>query len=260
MKIGSRKICMILDLAMLALTASLMLCMFSRSPKMHVDVDRHIYPLKGIDVSAHNGTVDFRQAAADSVVFVMIKATEGTDFCDANFSANYAAAREAGLRVGAYHFFRFNSPGREQARHFIESVEGRHLDFPLAVDVEKWGNASSFSVDSVKFELGAMIDELRRSGYRVMLYTNRHGYDIFVRDDFADIPLWICSLSRPPAIEGWQLWQHSHQGRVRGLRTPVDLNTFNGDTAALMRFLHRCPASATPHTSSNDTINPQSSR
>lgn len=232
MKLRHKRDCIIMDIAMLLVTASLILYTCRRSPKMHTDVDRSVYPVKGIDVSAHNGTVDFSQVASDTVSFVMLKATEGTDFCDANFSTNFTAAKEAGLLVGAYHFFRFNSPGRVQARHFIESVKGRPLDLPLAVDVEKWGNPTSYHVDSVKVELAAMLNELDHSGYRVILYTNKHGYETFIKDDFADIPLWICSLSRPPAIPGWKLWQHSHKGRVKGVGTSVDLNTFNGDTSA----------------------------
>lgn len=211
---------------MLLVTASLILYTCRHQPKMHIDVDRAIYPVKGIDVSAHNGTIDFSAVAADTVTFVILKATEGTDFCDANFSANYAAARAAGLSVGAYHFFRFNSPGRVQARHFMESVKDRPLDFPLAIDVEKWGNASSYHPDSVRHQLAEMISELTDSGYHVMLYTNRHGYETFIKDGFAHLPLWICSLSRPPSIEGWTLWQHSHRGRVKGVRGDVDLNTF----------------------------------
>ncbi len=235
MNLRNKKGCIILDLAMLALTASLMLYMFSRKPRMHVDVDRRVYPVKGIDVSAHNGSIDFRKVASDSVMFVMIKATEGVDFCDANFSRNFTAAKDAGLRVGAYHFFRFNSPGKTQARHFIESVLGRHLDLPLAVDVEKWGNPAAYDVDSVKRQLRIMLDELEVFGYRPMIYTNKHGYEAFIKDDFADFPLWICSLSREPQIPGWDLWQHSHKGRVKGVPTAVDLNTFSGDIPTFMR-------------------------
>lgn len=237
MKLRSKRGCILMDLAMLLVTASLILYTCRRQPKMHIDVDRTVYPVKGIDVSAHNGAVDFARVAADTVTFVMLKATEGTDFCDANFSTNFEAAKEAGLLVGAYHFFRFNSPGRMQARHFIESVKGRPLDLPLVVDVEKWGNSSTYHVDSVKAKLADMLHELDQCGYRVMLYTNRHGYETFIKDDFADFPLWICSLSRPPAIPGWKLWQHSHKGRVKGVGTSVDLNTFNGDTAAFGRAL-----------------------
>lgn len=237
MKLRSKRGCILMDIAMLLVTASLILYTCRRSPKMHIDVDRTVYPVKGIDVSAHNGTIDFCQVAADTVTFVMLKTTEGTDFCDANFSTNFAAAKKAGLLVGAYHFFRFKSPGRVQARHFIESVKGRALDFPLVVDVEKWGNPTTYHVDSVKAELADMLRELDRCGYRVMLYTNRHGYETFIKDDFADIPLWICSLSKPPAIPGWKLWQHSHKGSVKGVDTPVDLNTFNGDTSAFASAL-----------------------
>lgn len=222
---------------MLVLTASLLLWLFTRTPKHHLDVNRDVYPVKGIDISAHNGTVDFRQVAADTVTFVILKATEGTDFCDANFSGNYEAAKEAGLLVGAYHFFRFNSSGSLQALHFLESIDGRPLDLPLAIDVEKWGNPASYDNDSVKARLRDMLAILRAHGYRPMIYTNKHGYDTFIKDSFADIPLWICSLSMPPSIPGWNLWQHSHRGEVRGVPTNVDLNTFNGDYPTMTKFL-----------------------
>lgn len=245
---------MILDLAMLALTASLMLCLFTRTPKLHLDVDRAMYPVKGIDLSAHNGTVDFHRVAADTVTFVMLKATEGTDFCDANFSASYAAAKEAGLLVGAYHFFRFNSPGAVQAMHFLESVEGRPLDFPLAVDVEKWGNPAAYDPDSVRARLHDMIATLRAHGHRPMIYTNKHGYEAFIKDDFADLPLWICSLSVTPSMPRWHLWQHSHRGTVKGVDTKVDINTFNGDLPSLMHFCRK-EDTQRAHTGRTDTIN-----
>lgn len=260
MKLHSKRTCIILDLAMLAVTASLMLCMFMRTPKRHLDVDRTVYPVKGIDLSAHNGAVDFRQVAADTVSFVMLKATEGTDFCDANFSANYAAAKAAGLLVGAYHFFRFNSPGSTQALHFLESVDGRPLDLPLAVDVEKWGNPATYDTDSVKSRLRDMLATLRSHGYRPMIYTNKHGYDTFIKDEFTDLPLWICSLSVAPTMARWHLWQHSHRGTVKGIPTKVDLNTFNGDLSHLMLFLSEERSTESPFTVHHDTIIRQISR
>lgn len=245
---------------MLALTASMMLWMLTRSPRLHLDVDRTTYPLKGIDISAHNGTIDFRQVAADTVTFVMLKATEGTDFCDANFSVNYAAAKEAGLLVGAYHFFRFNSPGAVQAMHFLKSVDGRPLDLPLAIDVEKWGNPVTYDTDSVKARLRDMLTTLRFHGYKPMIYTNKHGYDTFIKGDFADLPLWICSLSVPPTMTHWHLWQHSHRGTVKGISTIVDINTFNGDLSELMMFLSKWRSSESPLTVPHDTIIRQISR
>ena len=69
--------------------------------------DRNVYPLRGIDVSNHQGQIDWPRVAKDDVAFAIIKATEGGDFVDKSFARNIEAARAAGLTVGAYHFFTF---------------------------------------------------------------------------------------------------------------------------------------------------------
>lgn len=53
------------------------------------------YPVRGIDISAHNGEVDFGRVADSGMEFVIMKATEGATFKDSRFGANYRAAREA---------------------------------------------------------------------------------------------------------------------------------------------------------------------
>ena len=73
-----------------------------------VNVNRYRYPIAGIDVSKHNGNIDFKQVRDDDYQFVFIKATEGKTYKDDAFDRNYRGARDAGLKVGAYHFFRKN--------------------------------------------------------------------------------------------------------------------------------------------------------
>ena len=85
---------------------------FITSPP-YVDPER--YPVRGIDVSRHNGMMNLDAAAAEGVEFIFIKASEGGDFRDENFRLNYQKARHAGMKIGAYHFFRFDRDGIEQA-------------------------------------------------------------------------------------------------------------------------------------------------
>ena len=93
-----------------------------------VNVDRYRYPVAGIDVSKHNGKIDFDQVRMDDYQFVFIKASEGKTYKDEAFDRNYRAAREADLKVGAYHFFRKNRTGREQADNLLGVVKGKTLD------------------------------------------------------------------------------------------------------------------------------------
>ena len=204
-----------------------------------VKLDTARFPIRGIDISAHNGTIDFDKVADDDIEFVLIKATEGGTFKDSRFHDNYRRARDAGLRLGAYHFFRFDVDGEMQGLNFVHSVRGKRLDLPLIIDIEEYNNARNVPTDTIISRLGRMLSHVEREGYRVMLYTNKNGLTRFLRGRFGGYPLWICSFTDPPiAGEGrWTMWQYSHWGRVEGCNGVVDLNTFNGDSAAWRRHI-----------------------
>lgn len=215
----------------------------SRRAQPHIDVDRERYPVKGIDISAHNGVVDFDSLAAADVDFVFVKASEGAAFRDAAFARNYAASRRTGIAVGAYHFFRFDCDGRRQAANFISALGALKPDLPLAVDVEEFGNPAQVPTSTVVARLEAMVAELRAAGYKVLIYTNKNGYWRFVHKHFdnslRDAPeVWICSFSDPPLPKReWRLWQHSHKARVAGVKGDVDMNTFNGSRQQWLQWL-----------------------
>ena len=88
------------------------------------------FPVRGVDVSAHQGEIDWPVLAGQDLSFAFVKATEGSSFTDARFRENWEEARSCGLRVGAYHFFSFDSSGEAQAAHFIETVPKRQGDLP----------------------------------------------------------------------------------------------------------------------------------
>lgn len=204
----------------------------SCTSKKHYDVDRNTFPVKGIDVSAHNGVIDYHKAWADSITFVYIKATEGTDFCDVMFERNLKGASSAQLKVGAYHFFRFDSPGHLQAYNLLSAVKDFDLDLPLAIDVEEWTNDENIPTAEVVQQLQSMVSVLQAAGHKVIIYTNHNGYLRYISGFFPDIELWMSSLEGLPRAE-WTLWQHSHTGKVLGINGNVDIDTFNGD---LVRF------------------------
>ena len=164
-----------------------------------VKLDTARFPIRGIDISAHNGTIDFDKVADDDIEFVLIKATEGGTFKDSRFHDNYRRARDAGLRLGAYHFFRFDVDGEMQGLNFVHSVRGKRLDLPLIIDIEEYNNARNVPTDTIISRLGRMLS--------------------------------IAGEGR------WTMWQYSHWGRVEGCNGVVDLNTFNGDSAAWRRHI-----------------------
>lgn len=200
-------------------------------------VDPEKYPVRGIDVSAHNGMMNFDAVAADGIEFVFIKATEGADFRDTNFRLNFEKASAAGLKIGVYHYFRFDTDGVAQADNLLKTVGNRELDLGIAVDVEETGNARGVPLDSVKQRLMDMTEYLNLRGYRVLFYTNRDGYYDYLMPEMEGMPLWICSFHENPIEADWTFWQFYHRGRVKGIKGDVDMNTFGGSREDWRQFI-----------------------
>ena len=120
--------------------------------------DRSRFPVRGIDVSHHQGAIDWTEVAEANVAFAVIKASEGGDYVDEEFAGNFAAARAAGLAVGAYHFFTFCRPGAEQATNFLAQVPLTVPQLPPAVDIEFGGNCSRRpTAEELRTELDAFL-------------------------------------------------------------------------------------------------------
>lgn len=205
-------------------------------------VDSEKYPIRGIDVSSHNGKIDFKRVKEDGIEFVFIKASEGKSFRDKNFVRNYSGAELAGLPTGAYHFFRYNVDGLEQARNFLTAIGNRHPELGLAIDVEDSYNSAANNKNEVKENLIAMREFLTLNGYKVIFYTNRKGYlDYIFNLDDLNGDVWISSFSSTPLPAPWTFWQYDHHGHIDGIHGDVDLNVFCGNRLEWSNYLQGRP-------------------
>jgi lysozyme len=188
------------------------------------------YETWGIDVSHHQGAIDWpRVATTPRLRFAYVKATEGGDFVDHAFARNWAEARRAGLRVGAYHFFNLCRPGAEQARHFLAVVPREPDALPPALDLELGGPCRTPPRrEDVAREVAAWMAEVERGvEQRPVVYVTRESYDRFVRGQPPPGPLWVRAALGEPALDpghAWTLWQFWPRGRVAGIAGPVDLD------------------------------------
>lgn len=200
-------------------------------------VDRDLYPVMGIDISSHNGEPDFRKAAREGVEFAWIKASEGATFRDRNFASNHRRAGEAGLQRGAYHFFRFDRDGVEQAINLLDAVGHRRLEMGVAIDVESSGNPEGIPEETIRERLAAMVDYLNLRGIAPTFYCNKKDYFTYMDGTLPGNSLWVCSLSDQPSASDCTFWQFSHTGKIGGLKGDVDLNVFGGSRTEWHDFL-----------------------
>jgi lysozyme len=187
--------------------------------------DHRRYPLRGIDVSHYQGAIDWAAVAGDHVSFAYVKATEGVEGRDADFARNWRGARQAGVSVGAYHYFIFHRSARAQARNFLAAAPRRSSALPPAVDLEPPQGGGRLTSAEVRRELTAFlaIVEARYRQHAVLYVTPR--FFATYRDALPKRPMWRRSIQSRPAPDGsWMFWQYLSRGRVSGIRTLVDLN------------------------------------
>ncbi len=198
--------------------------------------------VQGVDVSHHQGAIDWRALAADNVAFAYIKATEGATHVDTRFAFNWEQAGAEGLYRGAYHFFTLCQPGARQAANFIAIVPVTPGAMPHALDMEHMGPCREGpTMTDVVGEMREWLDSVEAHyGARPLIYTTREFHDAYLRDVEGE-RFWIRSLGVAPRFRQheWVLWQHHNKARRRGVSGAVDLNAFRGDADALARFAGR---------------------
>lgn len=200
--------------------------------------DPNLYPVRGIDVSHHNGTVAWRRVKQAGVGFAWIKASEGADFVDEAFARNAQGAARAGLPAGAYHFFTLCAPGEAQARNFLQATATARLRLPPAIDLEFAGNcAQRPSRKAFAHALAVYVRDVRKAtGQEPVLYVTTEFYDAYlINSPFQRRALWLRDVRGDldrPLFSRVAWWQFASAGAVNGVDGPVDLNVFVGDTAA----------------------------
>jgi len=194
--------------------------------------DEKEFPILGIDISHHQGTISWEELKQENISFVIIKATEGGDYRDPLFQENWKNSKEYGYRTGAYHFYRLCKSGKEQAVNFIESVPNESNNLPPTIDLEFGGNcATDKSKDQILDEIGEFLNLLEgHYGKRPIIYATREFYDVYITDQFLDSPIWIRDIFWEPDLDArnWAIWQFANRGHLKGIDGYVDLNVLHG--------------------------------
>lgn len=204
--------------------------------------------VRGVDVSHYQGEIDWPVLASQDIQFAFIKATEGSAYQDAYFQANWQEAQNANLRVGAYHFFSYDSPGAGQAKNFIEHVPLEGTALPPVIDVEFYGGNEKNPPDraSVEPELRAMADALKAHyGVSPILYATEKSYALYIAGAFEDCDIWIRNVLTTPTLSdgrSWTFWQYSNRMRLDGYAGEepyIDMNVFYGTQDEFDGYSHK---------------------
>ena len=195
------------------------------------------YPVRGVDVSVYQGTIDWQALAEQGISFAFIKATEGSGTEDPNFQRNWEQVRQSGLRAGAYHFFSFDSGGDTQAENFIRTVDAFEGMLPPVVDVELYGEKKIRppAREDVTEQLTLLLERLEEQYHmRPVIYATGSAYDRYLTGDYEEYDIWIRNVYFTPRLKDgrdWTFWQYTDRARLAGYEGEepfIDLNVFYG--------------------------------
>lgn len=242
MKNGVRKRILMM-ISVLLLISTVMIVLFYNGIIWFNNPPEEAYPVRGIDVSAHQGIINWEKISSQNIDFAFIKATEGGSFSDKMFAQNWEGAFSSGIITGAYHFFSFQSPSEAQAANFISTVPKRQGMLPPVVDIELYGKfeRSPMGKSETKEKLDELLDMLYEYyGVRPILYATMRAYKLYLENDYKEHLIWIRNVYYTPALpdkRSWTFWQYSHKGRLDGYAGRekfIDLNVYNGSMDDLM--------------------------
>ncbi|MCL9809055.1 glycoside hydrolase family 25 protein [Flavobacterium luminosum] len=219
---------------------------FSEARAMPVDkvLDAHIEKSFGIDISEYQHQIHWDQVkeieGGYPIEFVFIRASVGNDRPDYKFKKYWKKAKEKGLVCGAYHYYRPNENSLEQAENFIEQVTLVQGDFPPVLDIEKLPKTQS--IERLKVGLRRWLERVEQHyGVKPIIYSSESYYEDFLKEDFENYPFWIANYTAfyQNIDSEWSLWQFTETGKVPGIKGPVDINIYNGNSVSMKELLIR---------------------
>jgi lysozyme len=197
--------------------------------------------VKGIDVSHHQGDVDFAKVKASGIGFAMLRTGYGWENpsvqTDQKFCQNYLNAKKAGLPCGAYHYSYAKNAAQAklEADFFLKIIKGCQFGYPVAFDLEDSSQAN-LSREALTDIVTSFCSRVEQAGYYVCLYSNpdwiQNRLDM---ERLKRFDLWLAHYSDTPGRDGIGMWQYSSSGKVNGIGSAVDLDIAYRDYPKIMK-------------------------
>nr|WP_240686806.1 lysozyme [Amycolatopsis suaedae] len=206
-----------------------------REPARDANGNQVLASVEGIDVSGHQGNVNWAHWWGQGKRFAYVKATEGTGYRNPYFAQQYNGSYNIGMIRGAYHFaLPDRSSGAAQADYFVNngggwSRDGKTLPGALDIEYNPYGaTCYGLSKTAMGNWIRAFHDRYHaRTGRWPTIYTTTNWWNTCVggQNFGGTVPLWIARYNStvgplPPGWGFYTFWQYTS--------SPIDFNRFNG--------------------------------
>ena len=196
--------------------------------------------MKGIDVSVHNGNIDWNKVKADGIEFAILRAGFGRleKQRDEKFEQNYAGAKAAGIPVGAYwySYAMDEDEARLEADVFLKVIKGKQFEMPVYFDLEE-KKQFDLGKEKVSAIMRAFLERVESAGYFTGLYGSASSLTTHTADDIkTHYTIWLAHWVDKTNYSGaYGIWQYSEKGKVDGINGNVDLDICYKDFPTIIK-------------------------
>ena len=200
--------------------------------------------IRGIDVSAWQGKIDWKTVADYGMGFAILRITEAGNVIDSYFEQNFSECRKYNIPVGAYKYSYAMTVAeiQSEAKKVVEVLNGRKLQHPVWLDLE-WNNQRSLGAEQIHKLAEAFEKIITAAGYKFGIYCNVDWYLNVICSHLKKYDFWI---ARYPASDNGTLqerlrpdfgvgWQYSSKAKIPGISGTVDRNIFYKDYTATVK-------------------------
>ncbi len=202
--------------------------------------------VKGIDVSSWQSTIDWSGVAQSGIAYAFIRVSDGVNYPDSKFDANWKGAKANGIIRGVYQYFEPSQDATAQAQLLVDKLNAAggfdHGDLSAVIDVETMGSQSAATVMS---KVHTWLDYVESATQRrAIVYTGSYFWDDNGLDNTcSSYPLWTAHYTTNPcpltsdSWAKWTFWQYTDSGSVSGISGGVDSDVFDGTASELQQFI-----------------------
>lgn len=188
--------------------------------------------MKGIDISYHQGSIDFNQVKNSGIEFVMIRASYGFFNQDKKVHEYVQCCESVGLPYGFYHYSyaRNLQEAEKEVRGFLNLVKDYNPSFPLVIDME---DADNWKRDNGNPNNQMLVDicdyfceQVEKAGYYAMIYANTDWFTNRINSSKLDrYDKWLADWrTQPNTTIPRGILQYTTSGKVAGISTNVDMD------------------------------------
>lgn len=188
----------------------------------------------GIDISRHNGNIDWNAVKASGVDYAIIRcgyrgSSTGVLIQDQSFAKNIQGAVAAGLKIGIYVFSQAidEVEAVKEASLAVACAQGYSLSYPIFIDTESsGGRADKIDKATRTAVVNAFCQTIANSGYKAGIYASKTWFeDKLNMGAIGNYRIWLAQYSKEPTYNGkYDMWQYSCKGTISGIKGNVDLN------------------------------------